>query len=157
MPREGNKPHIDSELVHQLAQLLDETGLTEIEYGTQEWHLRVAKGGITPTFAATAPVAAPSPVQVSAATGAPAGDADPAKHPGVVTSPMVGVAYIRPEPDAPAFVQVGDEVREGQTLLLIEAMKVFNPIKCTRAGKVTRIVVDNGAPVEYGEPLLIIE
>lgn len=151
MPRDGNKPHIDSALVHQLAQLLDETGLTEIEYGTQEWHLRVAKGGIAPTFAATAPVAAAQPPAADVA------DADPAKHPGVVTSPMVGVAYVRPEPDAPAFIQVGDDVREGQTLLLIEAMKVFNPIKCTRAGKVTRIIFANGAPVEYGEPLLIVE
>jgi len=154
MPREGNKPHIDSALVHQLAQLLDETGLTEIEYGTQEWHLRVAKGGTVATFAATAPAAAG---QAPAAAAPAAVDADPAKHPGVVISPMVGVAYIRPEPDAPSFIQVGDEVREGQTLLLIEAMKVFNPIKCTRAGKVTRIIVANGAPVEYGEPLLIVE
>lgn len=155
MPKEGNKPHIDSALVHQLAQLLDETGLTEIEYGTQEWHLRVAKGGTVPTFAATAPAATSMPT-IGATTAASA-EADLAKHPGVVTSPMVGVAYIRPEPDAPSFIQVGDEVREGQTLLLIEAMKVFNPIKCTRAGKVTRIIVANGAPVEYGEPLLIVE
>ena len=155
MPREGNKPHIDSALVHQLAQLLDETGLTEIEYGTHEWHLRVAKGSPMPAFAAAVPAAAGAAPETSPA--APAADADPAKHPGVVTSPMVGVAYIRPEPDAPSFIQVGDEVREGQTLLLIEAMKVFNPIKCTRAGKVTRIIVANGAPVEYGEPLLIVE
>lgn len=157
MPREGHKPHIDSALVHQLAKLLDETGLTEIEYGTSEWHLRVAKGGVAASFAAVAPAAAP--VAASAATGATtaAGEPDLAKHPGVVTSPMVGVAYIRSEPDAPPFIQVGDQVREGQTLLLIEAMKVFNPIKCTRAGKVTRIIVANGAPVEYGEPLLIIE
>jgi len=153
MPREGSKPQIDSELVHQLARLLDETGLTEIEYGTQEWHLRVAKGGIAPAAAAVPTVSAPSPAAVSPS----AAENDPAKHPGVVISPMVGVAYIRPEPDSPAFIEVGDEVREGQTLLLIEAMKVFNPIKCTRGGKVTRILVANGAPVEYGEPLLIVE
>lgn len=153
MPRDGNKPHIDSALVHQLARLLDETGLTEIEYGTQEWHLRVAKGGAAPSFApAPASGSAPAP-----APTAPAVDNDPAKHPGAVTSPMVGVAYIRPDPDSPAFIKVGDEVQVGQTLVLIEAMKVFNPIKCTRAGKVTRIIVANGAPVEYGEPLLIVE
>jgi acetyl-CoA carboxylase biotin carboxyl carrier protein len=152
MPREASKPQIDSALVHQLAKLLDETGLTEIEYGTHEWHLRVAKGGLAPTaFSTLAAAAAP------AATVAPAVENDPAKHPGAVLSPMVGVAYIRPEPDSPPFIQVGDDVREGQTLLLIEAMKVFNPIKCTRAGKITRILVANGAPVEYGEPLLIVE
>ena len=151
MPREGSKPQIDSALVHQLAQLLDETGLTEIEYGTQEWHLRVAKGGVAPAaFAAVAGPSAPAPVVAPA-------ENDPAKHPGAILSPMVGVAYIRPEPDTPPFIQVGDEVREGQTLVLIEAMKVFNPIKCTRAGKITRILVANGAPVEYGEPLLIVE
>lgn len=150
MPREGSKPQIDSALVHQLAQLLDETGLTEIEYGTQEWHLRVAKGAPAAMTAAPAGSAPPP-------AAAPAAETDPAKHPGVVISPMVGVAYIRPEPDSPAFIQVGDEVQEGQTLLLIEAMKVFNPIKCTRAGRVTRILIANGAPVEYGEPLLIVE
>ncbi|WP_316976311.1 acetyl-CoA carboxylase biotin carboxyl carrier protein [Shumkonia mesophila] len=151
MPREGSKPQIDSALVHQLAQLLDETGLTEIEYGTQEWHLRVAKGSLAP--AAFAAVAAPS----APAAAIAAVENDPAKHPGAVLSPMVGVAYIRPEPDAAPFIQVGDEVRVGQTLVLIEAMKVFNPIKCVRAGKVTRVLVANGAPVEYGEPLLIVE
>jgi len=152
MPREGSKPQIDSALVHQLAQLLDETGLTEIEYGTQEWHLRVAKGRIAP---ATFPVAATPPL---APTPAPTPvESDPAKHPGAVLSPMVGVAYIRPEPDSPPFIQVGEEVRVGQTLVLIEAMKVFNPIKCTQAGRVTQILVANGAPVEYGEPLLIVE
>ncbi len=151
MPREGSKPQIDSALVHQLAQLLDETGLTEIEYGTQEWHLRVAKGGLAPAaFAAAAAPSAPAPAITPV-------ENDPAKHPGAVLSPMVGVAYIRAEPDAPPFIQVGDEVRVGQTLVLIEAMKVFNPIKCARAGKVTHILVANGAPVEYGEPLLIVE
>jgi acetyl-CoA carboxylase biotin carboxyl carrier protein len=151
MPREGSKPQIDSALVHQLAQLLEETGLTEIEYGTQEWHLRVAKGGLAPaTFTAIAGPSATAPAIAPV-------ENDPAKHPGAVLSPMVGVAYIRPEPDAVPFIQVGDEVRVGQTLVLIEAMKVFNPIKCARAGKVTRILVANGAPVEYGEPLLIVE
>ena len=150
MPREGSKPQIDSALVHQLAQLLEDTGLTEIEYGTQEWHLRVAKGVAPSTFAAVAAPSAVAPAIVAV-------ENDPAKHPGAVLSPMVGVAYIRPEPDAAPFAQVGDEVRVGQTLVLIEAMKVFNPIKCVRAGKVTRVLVANGAPVEYGEPLLIVE
>ncbi len=142
------KTDIDAGLVRKLADLLDETGLTEIEYGGKDWHLRVAK--------------------TTAAKPATAGDAQPVSewqsvaeaaidHPGVVVSPMVGVVYITPDPDSPPFVKVGDEVGEGDTLLLIEAMKVFNPIKAPKAGKVTRILVGNGTPVEFGEPLMIIE
>lgn len=142
------KTDIDAGLVRKLADLLDETGLTEIEYGGKDWHLRVAK--------------------TTAAKPVTAGDAQPVSewqsvaeaaidHPGVVVSPMVGVVYITPDPDSPPFVKVGDEVGEGDTLLLIEAMKVFNPIKAPRDGKVTRILVGNGTPVEFGEPLMIIE
>jgi acetyl-CoA carboxylase biotin carboxyl carrier protein len=87
----------------------------------------------------------------------PAAPADPANHAGAVTSPMVGTAYLSPEPGAKAYVEVGDEVREGQTLLIVEAMKTMNQIPSPRAGKVTRIMVEDGRPVEYGEPLMIVE
>ena len=139
---------INADLVRKLAELLDETGLTEIEYGVGDWHLRVARGTIA--VAAAAQAAAP-------AAPAAAPEAGAADHPGVVVSPMVGIAFTAPEPEAPAFVRVGDEVAEGDTVVLIEAMKVFNAIAAPRAGKVTRIFVSNGVPVEYGEPLLIIE
>ncbi|MCG8507828.1 MAG: acetyl-CoA carboxylase biotin carboxyl carrier protein [Rhodospirillales bacterium] len=157
MPKDGSKPEIDSDLVHKLAQLLDETGLAEIEYGTQDWHLRVSKGGGAPVTvaAAAAPVApAAAPAAETAEAG---GEEDIANHPGLLTSPMVGIAYTQSEPDAPPLVSVGQSINEGDTVILIEAMKVFNPIKAPKSGKVTRILVSNGAPVEFGEPLLIIE
>ncbi len=153
--KKPNKSKIDSDLVRQLAGLLDETGLSEIEYGTEDWHLRVAKGGVASVSAA--PVAAvAAPVAVESA--APATDEHAhADHPGVVVSPMVGTAYTSADPETPAFVKIGDQVDVGDTLLLIEAMKVFNPIKAAKAGKVTRIFIDSGTPVEFGEPLMIIE
>jgi len=144
------KSEIDSELVRQLAGLLDETGLSEIEYGKADWKIRVAKGG-TVVQATAAPVAAAVAAPVAEAVVADS------SHPGAVNSPMVGVAYLTPEPDTPNFVSVGDTVEVGQTLMLIEAMKVFNPIHSSKAGKVTRILIDNGSPVEFGEPLMIIE
>ena len=148
------KSKIDEDLVRQLAGLLDETGLSEIEYGTDEWHLRVAKGGAI----ASTPVPAPMEAPKAEASGTPADDAGShADHPGVVVSPMVGTAYTAADPETPPFVKIGDQVSEGDTLLLIEAMKVFNPIKAARAGKVTRIFIDNGTPIEFGEPLMIIE
>lgn len=145
-----DRPDIDAALVKKLADLLDETGLTEIEYGADGWHLRVSKGRAAPV--ALAPAAAPLPAATEAQAAAAADN-----HPGALKSPMVGVAYTQSEPDAPPMVKVGDQVVEGQTVLLIEAMKVFNPIKAPRAGTVTRIFVSNGAPVEFGEPLLVIE
>jgi len=146
------KDKFNNELVRELAELLNDTGLTEIEYGQDDWHIRVAKNV---TVAATAaPVAAAAPA-------APAGAADTgnddANHPGAVTSPMVGVAYLSPDPDSPQFVNVGDSVAEGATLCLVEAMKVFNPIHAPKAGKVTRILTTTGSPVEFGDPLFIIE
>lgn len=149
------KDKFNSELVRELAELLNDTGLTEIEYGQDDWHIRVAKN-ITVT-AAAAPVAA---VGAAAPVGGVAPDTDagdPANHPGAVTSPMVGVAYLSPDPDSPQFASVGDTVTEGQTLCLIEAMKVFNPIHAPKAGKVTRVLVSSGSPVEFGDPLFIIE
>ncbi|MCH6589530.1 MAG: acetyl-CoA carboxylase biotin carboxyl carrier protein subunit [Alphaproteobacteria bacterium] len=153
MPKSRKKADVDEDLVRKLANLLDETGLTEIEYGTKDWHLRVARG--------TSPSTGGTGATPAAAAAETAGAAEPAErvadHPGVVTAPMVGVIYTAPEPDEPPFVKVGDTVAEGQTLLLIEAMKVFNPITAPRAGKVVRILIGSGTPVEFGEPLLIIE
>ncbi|MBW7850853.1 MAG: acetyl-CoA carboxylase biotin carboxyl carrier protein [Rhodospirillales bacterium] len=141
---------IDSDLVRTLAGLLDETGLTEIEYDTGGLRIRVARSAPAGT------VVTQAPAQPPAAAPAPAAE-DHAPHPGALTSPMVGVVYMAPEPGAAAFIKVGDVVFEGQTLLLIEAMKTFNPIRAPRGGKVTRILVADGTPVEFGEPLLVIE
>ncbi|MGE3476693.1 MAG: acetyl-CoA carboxylase biotin carboxyl carrier protein [Rhodospirillaceae bacterium] len=152
---------MEGSLVKQLASILDETALTEIEYEAGGVRVRVARnhgaGGYAAApaaFAAPAPVAAALPAPVAAAPAAPA---DPASHPGTVKSPMVGVCYLLPEPGAAPFAKEGDSVSEGQTLCLIEAMKTFNPVKAPRAGKVVKIIAENGAPVEYGEPILIIE
>ncbi|WP_230166146.1 acetyl-CoA carboxylase biotin carboxyl carrier protein [Roseomonas sp. CECT 9278] len=150
----GNFIQFDAAAIRELAQILRETDLTEIELVDGEARLRVVRQGVVMApvaqqVAVAAPVAAP--VQ---AAPAEAPDAD---HPGAVTSPMVGVAYLSPEPGAAAFVTVGAKVAQGQTLLLIEAMKTYNQIKATRAGTVTRILVESGTPVEYGEPLMIVE
>ncbi len=142
---------VDSDLIRRLAELLDETGLSEIEVGVGEHRVRVV-GAV----AVAAPVAHnPSPAVAEAPATQAAADAD-AAHPGAVTSPMVGTVYTAPEPGEPPYVKVGDTVSEGQPLLVIEAMKVMNPIKAPRAGTVTRILVSNGDPVEYGEALLIL-
>ncbi len=139
---------IDPELIRALARLLEETGLGEIEYAEGERRVRVARPAAA---AATVVTAAAAP---AAAAAIPAEGDVPAN---AVTSPMVGTVYLAAEPGSPSLVKVGDRVREGQTLLIIEAMKVMNPIRAPRAGAVTRILVANGAPVEYGEPLLVIE
>ena len=146
---------IDAELIRRLAELLKETGLGEIEYAEGERRIRIAMP------AAAAPVVAAASAPVPAAAAAPAAApsaAGAANAPaGALTSPMVGTAYLAPEPSAPPFVKPGDKVREGQTVLIIEAMKVMNAIRAPRAGTVTRVLVTDGAPVEYGEPLLVIE
>jgi acetyl-CoA carboxylase biotin carboxyl carrier protein len=154
---ETKMTQIDSDLVRQLAGILNETDLTEIEYDTGGLRIRVART-VQQTVVAAAPAMAHAPVAVAHAPAAavPAGS-DPASHPGAVKAPMVGVAYLAPEPGAPQFAKVGDQVSEGQTLLLIEAMKTFNPVKAPRSGKLVQLLVDNGAPVEYGEPLAVIE
>jgi len=147
----ADKLTIDPDLIRRLAALLKETGLGEIEYAEGERRVRVAMPGPAPAMApavAAAPAAAAAGAPATAAANAPAG---------ALTSPMVGTAYLSPEPNAPHFVKPGDKVREGQTVLIIEAMKVMNAIRAPRAGTVTRILVANGAPVEYGEPLLVIE
>jgi acetyl-CoA carboxylase biotin carboxyl carrier protein len=143
----------DTEFVRKLAQILHETQLGEIELADGERRIRVARPAVT--MAATPVVAAPpgSPDRKAAAAAAD----DVAKHPGAVTSPIVGTAYLAPEPGKPNFVAVGDKVTAGQTLLIIEAMKTFNPIKAPKAGTVARILIENAQPVEYGEPLMIVE
>jgi acetyl-CoA carboxylase biotin carboxyl carrier protein len=159
----------DAEAIRKLAEILRETDLTEIELSEKESRIRVAR--IIPPAPMAPPqyYAAPSmPMQMpmaapahAAPATAPAVAADPEaidpKHPGLVTSPMVGVAYLSPEPGAAPFITVGAKVAAGQTVLLIEAMKTFNQIKTSRAGTVTRILVEAGTPVEYGEPLVLVE
>jgi len=149
----ANKTDIDEDLIRTLAGLLDETGLSEIEYGKDGLNVRVVK---TVSVAAAMP-AATIPAPAGATLPATDGVEDMSAHPGAVTSPMVGVAYTSSDPDSPPFVKVGDQVSVGQTLLLVEAMKVFNPITAPKAGKVLRILIENGSPVEFGAPLLIIE
>ncbi|WAC26854.1 acetyl-CoA carboxylase biotin carboxyl carrier protein [Ancylobacter sp. SL191] len=154
-----NKPNIDPALVREIANLLSESDLTEIEVQQEDLRIRVVRAAPT-VYAAPAPVTvAAAPVAAAPAAAAPVAAAsdDPAKHPGVVPSPMVGTAYLGPEPGARYFIDVGSVVKEGQTLLIVEAMKTMNAIPAPRAGTVTRILVENAQPVEYGEPLLIIE
>jgi acetyl-CoA carboxylase biotin carboxyl carrier protein len=149
----------DTALVKALADILDKAGLAELEYETADLSVRLSRvvGATTaaPAVAPVAPVAAPAATPVPA-TAAPAND-DPASHPGAVTSPMVGTVYVAPEPDAPAFIAIGDTVKKGQTVLIVEAMKVMNPITAPADGKVTQILVQNGQPVEFGEALVVIE
>lgn len=147
----------DSALVRELALLLDETSLTEIEIERAGLRLRVARNI---SVAATMPVpmaAAPAALPAAAAAAPAAAASDLSKHPGAVTSPMVGTAYWAPEPGAKPFIEVGSKVSVGQTLLIIEAMKTMNQIPSPRAGTVTQILIEDGQPVEYGEPLVIIE
>lgn len=156
-----NKPNIDPALVREIANLLSESDLTEIEVQHEDLRIRVVRAAPTvyaaPVAVAPAPVAAAASAPAAAAPAAAAPVADLSKHPGLVTSPMVGTAYLGPEPGAKYFVEVGSVVKEGQTLLIVEAMKTMNAIPAPRAGTVTRIIVENAQPVEYGEPLLIIE
>ncbi|MCJ2015495.1 acetyl-CoA carboxylase biotin carboxyl carrier protein [Methylobacterium sp. J-076] len=148
---------IDPELVRELAHLVTETGLSEIEVEKGDLRIRVARRiePVTVQMAAPAPVAAagPAPMQLPAALA----PAEPARvEPGTVPSPMVGTAYLRPSPEAKAFIDVGSRVEVGDKLLLIEAMKTFNEIVAPRAGTVTAIFIEDGQPVEFGEALLVI-
>lgn len=154
---------IDADAIRQLAELLDETGLTEIEVAEGEKMIRVGKGNPAAATAhahATAPNAhamMPSDPTIPQAASLAAPSQVAANHPGAVTSPMVGTAYMSPEPNASAFISKGSTVKEGDTLLIIEAMKVMNPIKAPRSGTVMQILVDNGQPVEFGEVLVVLE
>ena len=141
------------DVVRSLAQLLDETGLTEIEVERSGLRVRVARWNTTPAVAALSPPAVPEPLRPASVTNV----VDLAKHPGVVASPMVGTAYRALEPGAKAFVEIGVSVKAGATLLIIEAMKTMNQIPAPRSGTVTQILFEDGQPVEFGEPLMIIE
>jgi acetyl-CoA carboxylase biotin carboxyl carrier protein len=155
----------DPEAIRALAQILRDTDLTEIELVERDSRIRVARTPAAvmaqPAGMAMAVPAAPPPVAPGAASAAaaapPAAPVNLLDHPGLITSPMVGVAYLAPEPGAPAFAGLGTSVEQGQTLLLIEAMKTFNQIRAPRAGIVTRILIESGTPVEYGEPLMVVE
>jgi acetyl-CoA carboxylase biotin carboxyl carrier protein len=149
----------DSALIRELALLLDETSLTEIEIERAGLRVRVARNiSIAAAMPASMAPVAHAPVAAAPASGAEAAAAaDIANHPGVVPSPMVGTAYFAPEPGAKPFIEVGARVTAGQTLLIIEAMKTMNQIPSPRAGTVTQILIEDGQPVEFGEPLVIIE
>ena len=142
----------DNELIRELAALLDETNLTEIEIERAGLRLRVARN-----FSVAAPMQAAFPATAAMPVAVAADGADLSNHPGVVPSPMVGTAYWAPEPGAKPFIEVGAKVTVGQTLIIIEAMKTMNQIPSPRAGTVTQILIEDGQPVEYGEPLVIIE
>jgi acetyl-CoA carboxylase biotin carboxyl carrier protein len=156
----------DSESIRELAELLNETNLTEIEITEGKNTIRVNRQ-VNQTVAAQAPVAAPAASHVPAnqpPAQTPSGDQanttvseDPADHPGAVTSPMVGTVYLQPDPESPPFVTPGDTVSAGDTLMIVEAMKVMNPIKAPQSGKVSKILANDEQPVEFGEPLAIIE
>jgi acetyl-CoA carboxylase biotin carboxyl carrier protein len=155
----GGSP--EKKLVRELAELLAETGLSEIEIERNGLRVRVARN-LTVSATAIAPSAAPpqpSPAERAAPGREAAGsaDVDPAKHPGCVKSPMVGTAYRSPEPSAAPFIEIGARVTQGQTLLIIEAMKTMNHIPAPRSGTVSQIFFDNGQPVEFGEPLVIVD
>jgi acetyl-CoA carboxylase biotin carboxyl carrier protein len=148
---------IDGEAVRELANILDATGLSEIEYVVKDSRIRVVRTITAPSVQtvsmAPAVQAAPAPVAAQQA----AAPADPHQHPGALKSPLVGTAYLASEPSAPPYVKVGDKVTAGQTLLIIEAMKVMNPIKAPKAGTVTQFFAKDSTPVEFNEVLLIIE
>jgi acetyl-CoA carboxylase biotin carboxyl carrier protein len=160
-----NKSHEDDvAFIKALAELLRDNDLTELQvkrdYGEDDsLNVRVSRQTITvaaPVAAPAMPSAAPAPL-VAPGVAPSGGSGDPAEDPNALTSPMVGTCYLQPEPGAPSFVSTGDMVKEGQTVLIIEAMKTMNQITAPRSGKVTRIFVEDGSPVEYGAPLMIIE
>ena len=153
-PASATKPNADGALIRELALLLDETNLTEIEIERAGLRVRVARNI---SVAAAVPAAYAAPAPVLAAIAAVATPAEAAKHPGAVPSPMVGTVYLASEPGARPFIEIGTKVAIGQTLVIIEAMKTMNQIPATRSGTVTQILVEDGAPVEYGEALVIIE
>jgi acetyl-CoA carboxylase biotin carboxyl carrier protein len=155
MAEKAHAMQVDMDLVRQLAELLAETGLSEISVEDDDRKIKVAR-----TLTAAAPVhvaAAPAPAAAPAAPAAPAAATPPADHPGTVKSPMVGTVYLASSPESANFVSIGSAVKEGDTLVIIEAMKVMNPIAAPRGGKVTAIMVANAQPVEFDQPLVVIE
>jgi acetyl-CoA carboxylase biotin carboxyl carrier protein len=147
----------DPKTLAELAALLNETGLSEIELAEGDRKVRLARVIAPVSIPVAAPVAAPAPVAAAPAAAPAPAPAVAADHPGAIKSPMVGVAYLSAEPGAPPYVSIGQSVEAGATLLLIEAMKTFNQIKAPRAGVVKQMLVTSGQPVEYDEPLLIVE
>jgi len=151
----------DTALVKALADILDEAGLAELEYETADLSVRLSRVSsavpVAPVAAVAAPAEAPAAAPTPPAAALAADSADAASHPGAVTSPMVGTVYVAPEPDAPSFIKVGGTVKKGQTLLIVEAMKVMNPITAPADGTVKQIFVQNAQPVEFGEVLVVIE
>ena len=144
----------EQELIRELAGLLNETGLTEIEIEKSGLKIRVAR---TVTIAATTHASSALALPASSSAAAAAAGLDPAHHPGCVKSPMVGTIYRAPEPGAPNFVEIGTRVSQGQTLMIIEAMKTMNHIPAPKAGTVTQVLIEHGQPVEFGEPLVVVE
>ncbi len=150
---------VDSDLIRELAKLLEETGLSEIEIGEGAQHVRIAREavGASPAAApAPVPTLVPTPEVAAVAADEDSGEID-ASHPGAVTSPMVGTLYVAPDPGSPPFITPGEQVSEGDTLFIIEAMKTMNPVRAPRAGTVKRVLASNETPVEFGEVLAIIE
>jgi acetyl-CoA carboxylase biotin carboxyl carrier protein len=152
----GDSPRdltVDSELIRTLAALLAETGLSEIEYAVGERRIRVARSPVAVAVPATS-----APPAAAAGNGAvPAAEPSVAAHAGAVKAPMVGTVYLSPQPEAPPFAKLGDMIAAGQPLLIIEAMKVMNQIRAPRGGRLTQILVEDGAPVEYGEVVMVVE
>lgn len=156
------KLDVETNFIEKLAELLQRTGLTEIEINQGTTRVRVARQVQMMPLDVTAPVymqpqAGSAPAAPSAPAPAPAAGGPDVSHPGMVKSPMVGTVYLAPEPGSPPYAAIGSDVKEGQTLLIIEAMKVMNAIRAPKAGRVVRVFVENAAPVEFGEPLLIVE
>ena len=150
--------NVDTALVRELAEMLGDTGLTEIEVEDGERKIRVSRGGGVAMAAAPAPMAAPAPAAPAAIAPVPESAAAPeVDTAGAIKSPMVGTVYLAPEPGAADFITVGASVKEGQTLLIVEAMKVMNPITAPRSGTVKAILVDNAQPVEFDQPLVVID
>lgn len=152
----AGKSPFDTDIVRELAKLIAETDLSEIELEKGDLRIRVARQ-LTATVAVAAPAPAHATPVTAPATSPLAAAAEPVAHPGTVRSPMVGTAYRRPSPDAKAFVEIGTQVKAGEKVLLIEAMKTFNEIVAPRAGTVTQILIEDGQPVEFGEALLVID
>ena len=157
----AKKATLDDEarLVKDLADILDKAGLAELEYKTETLAIRLSRLSGGAPVPAVQPVASVTPASVPTRANDPATDepGNPADHPGAVKSPMVGTVYTAPEPDAPAFISEGDSVSQGQTILIVEAMKVMNPITAPKTGTVVKIFVQNAQPVEFGEALVIVE
>ncbi|MCB5424792.1 acetyl-CoA carboxylase biotin carboxyl carrier protein [Altererythrobacter sp. CC-YST694] len=148
--------NVDTDMVRELAEMLADTGLTEIEVEDGDRKIRVSRGAVAAAAAPVAFAAAPAPAAAPAAAVAAPAESAPADHANAVKSPMVGTCYLSSEPGAAPFVKVGDTVKAGDTLLIVEAMKVMNPISATAPGTVKAILVENGQPVEYDQPLVVI-